>query len=552
MIMRENTLEYIQCRVKGSKLYDYVDMSRLYIPYSIDHYPYKVRIKVFFEIINDRLQLFVDVSSNDYTSFWCKLESEHIHSMMSEQFYELINKCEARRRTVPLHIRLKDNTQPFLKDVLPQEEKAIRFLCSMKVSALIGKSQWQRRFIAIRLVQSRYYSYKIRKLHIFLPYYAISAFKQMLHAYLGNLTIPVLITSIESLSHSIHNYLKLEDYIDSSTMIIIDDCHLFKNPEAIRTERILRLASKCNYKLIMTDSLIVNNIHDIYAQYKILSDLIMGYYHWSDFARNHIIYGGFGGDQILGYKNLAHLVNITEAYTYGIDNPREKQSSIRVKTYICDLTYQQKYHYQQKKDQLLALIEDHEIQLTDIFCIMTQMQKIVCGYIPDLRGGGKIEKINKLSLLREYGEKKRCIILCKYLFEIDLLTGFLGKESCAVLSGRNKNKHQLEKNNFHSGHKQYLIISLSISDPGLSEIHMDGLCEIIFFSLSFKYLEYKHCLNSIRENMINDRVDVKRFTTNSGIDRKILENLNRKGRLADEMNKLYEDKTQLKRLIKCL
>lgn len=550
--MKENTLKYIQCRIKGSKLYDYTYTSRLYIPYTIDYYPNKVRIKIFFEIVNDKLQLFVDVLSDDFTSAWCKLEAEHIRSMMSDQFYELINNCEAQRRTIPLHIRLNDTTKPFFKEASPQEERAIRFLCSMKVSALIGESQCQRWFIAIRLIQSRYNSNKIRKLHILLPHSAIKAFKQVLYAYLGYLTIPVLITSIESLSHNMCKYLKLQDYIDSTTMLIVDNCHLFKNPEAIRTRRLLELAGKCNYKLIMTDSLIVNNIHDIYAQYRILSNLIMGYYRWGDFARNHIIYGGFGGDQILGYKNLAHLANITEAYTYGIDKPKRRSASIWIKTYICELTYRQKYYYQQKKDQLLALIENHEIQLTDIFSIMTQMQKIVCGYIPDSKGGQKIEKINKLSLLREYGGKNRCIILCKYLFEIDLLKEFLGEASCAVLSGRNRNKWQLEKESFESGQKQYLIVSLSISDPDLEEKRMCGFCEIIFFSLSFKYLEYMHCLNFIKESRLNDCVCVKRFTTNSGIDRKIIENLKRKGKLVDEVNGMYNNKTELKRLVKYL
>lgn len=550
--MKENTLKYIQSRVKGSKLYEYSGISRLYIPYTIDYYPYKVRTKVFFEIVNDKLQLFVDVLSHDYTSSWCQLEAEQIHSMMSEQFYELINNCEALRHTIPLDIRLSDNTKPLLKDASPVEERAIRFLCSMQVSALIGESQIQRWVISIRLVQSRYYGNKIRKLQVFLRHSEIAGFTHLLQEYGEHLTISIHITSIESLSHNVSNYLNLLDYIDSATMLIVDDCHLFKNPETIRTKRILTLAAKCNYKLIMTDSLIVNNIHDIYAQYKILSNLIMGYYSWGDFARNHILFGGFGGDQILGYKNLAHLVNMTEAYTYAIESPKEKTSVISVKTYICDLTYRQKYYYQQKKDQLLTLIENHEIQLTDIFCIMTQMQKIVCGYLPSLNGGNRIEKINKLSLLKEYCEGKRCIILCKYLFEIDLLTGFLGAVNCAVFSGQNKGKHLFEKNGFESGKKRYLIASLSISDPGLGEIQIDGFCEIIFFSLSFKYLEYTHFLNSIREYKFNDYVSVKRFTTNSGIDRKILENLSRKGKLVNDIKRLYTHKSQLKRLVRYL
>lgn len=546
----DKTLKNLLYRIKGARLYSTPSKSRLYIPYSLDHYKFKIRIKVYFEIVNDQLQLFVEVFSDDCSGEWCKFESERIHKQLSEQFYEIIYDCETMRKTTALNVRLKDRVRPYLEDTIQPDKQAIRFLCGMKVSVLIGDLQLQRWLIAIRVAQSRYFDKRINKVHVILPHALVKEFKKELFNLWKDIKIPFLVTSIESLSHNIPMYLRLLEYIDPQTMLVIDECHHFKSPKAIRSQRVIEVARKCNYKLIMTDSLIVNNIHDIFAQYKILSDLILGYYRWDDFTKKHVMYGGFGGDQILGYKNLAYLANMTEPYTYTIDSVKmQGKKSVSVNTYVCELTDKQKYYYKQKKGELLTLIQNSEIHLSDIFRIMTEMQKIACGYIPSLGEGKPFEKIFKLNLLKEYGVNNRCIILCKYLFEIDLLIQFLGEANCTVFS---RNSKHASENWFEYKQKQYLISTLAMQHNILVNIDVSDFYEIIFFSLSFKYIEYSRCITFIKENELDKAVSIKRFITNSGIDRKIMETLTRKGKLVDEIRTLLKNRNELKKLVACL
>ncbi len=545
-----NILLELQYRIKGAKLYVSEQRERVYIPYSID-YLRQIKTNVFFEVVNDHLKLFVNIFSENHSVEWCRSEAEKIKKILSDQFYEIINDCELKRKKTSLDLRLKDDVSPILYNAAPHLKKAISFLCNMKVSALFADFSSERELIAIRLAQSRYKAHKISKLHIFLPLCMINKFQINLLSLWKNSPIPILYSGIESMSHNNRAYLKALEYTDSETMLIVDECHMMKSPHALRSIRIVEIAQRCSYKLIMTKSPIVNNIHDVYMQYKILSDRILGYSRWDEFSKMHVILGGIGGNQILGYKNLSYLVSMAEAYTYAIDTEETlQQTFLSTSTYVCYLNECQKYHYRRKKNELLSLINKNEIQIYDIFRILTEMQKIVCGYLREKDKKTEFLGTNKYILLDKHIGNGQCIIFCKFLFEVDILTKHLGQESCAVFSGKNKKQRQGEKGLFLKGQKQYFI-----STMGISKIDLDDLqecCHFIFFSISFKYLEYRQCIAYIKKKGIKNPILVERFITDSGIDRKIVENLARKGKLASEVQELFINKTKLKNFIRSL
>ena len=153
-------------------------------------------------------------------------------------------------------------------------------------------------------------------------------------------------------------------------------------------------------------------------------------------------------------------------------------------------------------------------------------------------------------MLKEHTGEYQCIILCKYLFEVDLLINFLGKVNCAVFCGKNSKWRKDEKLMFDHREKRYLISTLAMQDSKLNDLK--GYYDIVFFSPSFKYIEYKRCLTYIKNSHLRSSISVKRFMTNSGIDRKIMENLKRKEKLADQLQELLVNKTKLKDFVACL
>jgi hypothetical protein len=524
---------------------------RVYVPYTLDYSPFKVRIMAYFEVVNDSLKLNVNVFSDDYTPSWCKQEAARIKQIIEEQFHEIMFDCELIYRNIPLAIRLQDELIPAVENFVPYYGNALRFLCSMKVSVLLSGRWRDKWFLSLSLAWIRYRNNRINKLYLFLPNIQIPDLKKDIEIQWPGMKFPVFLIPIESMSFNIHTYENLLKSVDTQTMLVIDDCHLFKSPDTIRSRRMMDIADKCNYKLMMTESLIVNNIHDIYMQYRILNKDILGYYHWEDFSRKHIICGGADGKQILGYKNLSYLVGLAEPYTYSVNEEEIPEEEPAVTTYICELTPSQKESYRRKKNELLSLIEKYEIQVSDIFRIMGEMERIACGYISIDHKRTYYCNTNKLLLLKKHTSKEsRYVVFCKYLFEVDLLTSFWGRKSCAVFSGKNKSGRRAERAQFMRNNKKYLISTLSIQETCLEGV--GAQCEIIFFSLSFRYRNYRRELAYIRENDINRDTPVKRFITNSGIDRKIVENLSRKEKLANQINRLFADRQNLKKFVESL
>lgn len=225
----EYLLEKLQHRIKGASIYRAHSGSRLYIPYNLD-YPYPVRIKVFFEEINARLQLFVRVDSDIYNDDWCRKEAARIRDKLDDQFYEIIYDCELKCSEIDLHQGLKDKVKITFPGASPKEKDIITFLCERKVAALLSESRSLRWLAAITLAMNRLQADQICRLFIFLPGTDINPFKEMFFSLWEDFLFPVLFTPIESLSHNIRRYQDIILETGPETMIIIDNCHLFKSP----------------------------------------------------------------------------------------------------------------------------------------------------------------------------------------------------------------------------------------------------------------------------------------------------------------------------------
>jgi SNF2 family DNA or RNA helicase len=175
------------------------------------------------------------------------------------------------------------------------------------------------------------------------------------------------------------------------------------------------------------------------------------------------------------------------------------------------------------------------------------MQQITCGYYYNEDGEFTYIGINKFALIEEIGLPQRCLFFCKYLFEIDLITNYLGIENCAVFTGKNRKKRDLEKELFVKGEKNYFVATSSSGGTGLNGLQT---CNIIFrFSLTFKYIEDKQTIGRIERPGQTKSMFVYDLMTNSGIDLKIQKNINRKSCLDTEIRRLLKDKGKLRKYL---
>lgn len=544
-------LEKLKNRIKGSKIYEVSSkgIRRLYFPYSRG--TAKMKVNTWFEVVNDKLQLFCRVSCENQHYNWEKEKEKDIIEEMYNKFYEIINDCEEERKKVPLDVRLSDDIVPVHQDSMLHQAQALRFCCSMKASALFADTGTGKSKIAIDLAQSRYEAGQINKVLIFCPVSTKKNFQDEINKWEKHNDLEWKIVGLESMSQSEMTVLNTLEWADSETMIVVDESHLCKTPTALRSVRIKACCDKTSYKLIMTGTP-AESVKDMYMQYSLLSDLIIQENSWLTFEDKYLITDQRG--DIIGYKNVDHLMSLLEPYTYQVTKEEVLTlPSKRFETIHCDLTEAQQYEYDKLKTELLEKLDAFENEYVPsslIFKYFGLMQQVSCGFISnneDLRdlGSCKYEAVKATN----YNDGQS-IFFCKYLYELDKLVEFLGRENCAVFTGMNREDRDAEKDEFTSGKRKYFVATMGSGGIGLNGLQQCN--RIIFWSNSFKYTERKQCIGRIDRKGQEREMFIYDISPNCGIEKRINQNLSRKGNLSDEIKSLLKDKTKLKNYIKKL
>jgi SNF2 family DNA or RNA helicase len=551
-------LEKLQNRLIGSKISDTnlfngkgQRIQRLYIKYGISNHLFKTF--AWFEVVNDRLAVFVKVEnrngkkSQGYESSIAKRYKEDLE----KQFHEIINDCELERRKVPLHRRLKDDIPPLTDSTSRLHQVgAVRFMCTMKVSALFADAGVGKTKPVIHLCESRYEAGQINKVLVFCPVSTIENFQEQIDLWCNCEELVWKIIGIESMSSSPATMFEAFHFVDSETQVIIDESHYVKAPFAKRSKRILYCAGKTSFKVVITGTP-TEHLKDLYMQYAMLSDLITQCNSYYRFEEQFLLMGGPSKNEVIGYKNMDYLMGLLEPYTYQLKLEECLNIPSKVFSYVeCDLNPKQKEYYDYQKDSLIRILSrDEDIAPHTIFGYLSRMQQIACGFYKNYFTG-EVEDLGteKTKLLHETGYSNgQTIFFCKYLYEVEVLIKFLGSENCAVFTGRNKKKRNLEKDSFQHKQKKYFVATMSSGGVGLNGLQ--GCNRIVFFSNSFKRIERRQSIARIERFGQTSEMEIWDMFTTAGIDNKIRKNLERKEGLANEIRELLHDKTLLKRFV---
>ncbi len=547
-----NTLEKIEARIKHSRLFvgQNNHIKRLYLPFGPNGSSMKTT--AWLEVVNDWLQVFCKVENARHPAYWDDARASEVKANIGKQLHELIHDCELERKKTPLHVRLKDDILPVYDERTNQHQaNALRFLCSMKVSALFGDVGTQKSKIVIDLCVSRFEAGQIKKVLVFLPVSTKRNFQEQINAWCTNKDIEWKLIGVESMSSSPRAIFDALEYVDNATQVIVDESHTVKNPLAKRSKRIKMVCDKTSYKVVMTGTPVTENVHNLYMQYAMLSDLIIGVKNWLRFEEKYLIIGGRSGTEILGYKNLPHLISLIEPYTYQIDASVLNLKAKNFHEQTCGMNDLQWEYYYYEKERLLELIKREDVRATDIFHVFTRMQQISSGYYMDNRGNRKYLGTYKIELLKQLDLNKKIVFFCKYLFEVDLITNELGIENCAIFTGNNRQQRDEEKDYFVKGDKKHFVATMQSGGTGLNGLQLVS-DEIVFFSQSFSYFQMKQSIGRVDRPGQQNKVNVRYFRTMAKIDDRILSCINRKENLSDEIKKLINDKTKLKSYVEGL
>lgn len=250
----------------------------------------------------------------------------------------------------------------------------------------------------------------------------------------GMLTIPkIAITNYESLQNQAF-YDTVQEW--QPDILVMDEAHLVKNPSAKRSKKVFAIAKKAENRYILTGTPILNNIQDIFMQFKCLdlgATFGLNFYtfrntymedvnrQWNNKANHFPDYKPIESK----YDELTSKI-YTKCYRVTKDQCLDLPPLISEKR-IVELGPEQKKYYKQMERDFVAFVEEKQKDKSLAGAVVAQLavtkairlQQIVSGYaVTDTGEEINIQKNPRLDACRELVEElvpsHKVIIWCSF------------------------------------------------------------------------------------------------------------------------------------------
>lgn len=347
----------------------------------------------------------------------------------------------------------------------------------------------------------------------------------------------------------------LSDFIKrhkGKVCFVLDESQLAKNPASARHKEVDKLMARCDYRFILTGTLIAKNLVDAYAQFKLLDPRILGYKYATTFKAEFCVmrWNGFG-NEIVGHKNIEKFYKLIEPYSFRVSKDELGYEKL-FDTFEFSMSPEQKEVFKTLKNEFIAKLDSGEFMtVTNALAATTRMQQVTCGYLPLEDGTLQLFPNTRLEALEAWAEQmedEKIVIWCRYLHDAKVIMDHFGKK-CVDLSGNVTSDERIKnKNKFIQDEE----VKYAVGTPDSSGTGVDGLQDVCN-----RAIYYSNSYNSILRQQSEDRTSRLNGSATSfytdlvckgGIDKKILKNLQGKKDLAkltlDDVRKMFEEEDE--------
>lgn len=384
------------------------------------------------------------------------------------------------------------------------QKQAFKKFSKLKVGALFMQMGTGKTRVAIELVD-------YNKCDLLVYVAPFSTLKNIEEEFIKwELKTKYILIGYETIQSSDRKYLDLLNEIDNKKVFIIADESIFiKNEETKRFRRLCEIRKKCEYALILNGTPLTKNEWDLYNQMEFLSPLIM------KMSRKEFLNTFF---KKITYKKIGHKENTF--YKFSEVNAELLYKMIEPYIFKCDLDFEKKefvdYHYityenddtyyQEKENKLNEYIEKGSSDV--IINMLTSLNVIASNYK---------EKNDKLI---DYVKNKQIIVFCGFIKEIEYISS---KIDCYAITGNIKSRNEIIES-FRNDNKP-LLMTYGV---GSYSLNLQFCNEIVYSSINFDFAKMEQ--SKYRIKRIGQEKDIKYtyFLTDLGINKLILENINKK------------------------
>lgn len=342
-----------------------------------------------------------------------------------------------------------------------------------------------------------------------------------------------IITNVESLrNEDIAKSLQLLCKSGEIGMVAFDECHKAKNPTSEQGKGVLKL--NADTMIAMTGTPLMNNPFDLYIILKWL-----GYekHTFGAFKRHYAEFGGFGGYEIIGYKNLEELQEQLNAIM--LRRKKEEVLDLPEKTYIdeyVDMDPEQRRIYNEVTAEIKANIDQIEMAPNPLAELIRMRQ--ATGYTGIL--SSTIKKSAKLDRMEEIVEEavengKKVVIFSNWTQMTHEIFKRIGTRFVTgVITGETKDSDRQKIVDEFQNNDQVKVIIGTSGAMGTGLTLTAGTVEI-FMDEPWNMALKEQCVDRCHRIGQKNNLTVYTMMCRDTIDERIHELVEKKGLLADTL-----------------
>lgn len=428
-------------------------------------------------------------------------------------------------------------------DLYPWQAAAVDKLIGIRVGALYMEMGTGKTRTALEMIKCRLDAGKMDHVLWLCPCSVRENLKADIRKHSDGALARIAVYGIESLSGSLRLFDLLLKYASAgTTMLIVDESNLTKNPKAIRTQRITRIAEKCKYRLILNGTPISRNEADLFAQWYILDWRILGYRSFWSFAANHLEYDPEIRGRVRRTLNTGYLIEKISPYSYQVSLEEcRKLPGKRYYSRTYSMDDEQSMHYSEIVDRMIEQLDEQQPET--VYRMFSAAQDIISGLWVNIDG----KHIKTEPMFRDPNDNPRiralmdvveriegqAIVFCKYTHEIMSILRVL-PGSAAFYGGLSASKREAALQSFRDGKARFLVANKACAGYGLN---LQFCHNVIYYSNDWDWATRIQSEDRVYRIGQDHTVNIWDITASGTLDQKIMRCLTKKERLEDAIKR---------------
>jgi hypothetical protein len=327
--------------------------------------------------------------------------------------------------------------------------------------------------------------------------------------------------------------------------VIVDESHEYKRPGGRGAQDLWRLVGRLRkagragrpfpYVLLLTGTPSAKGWRDIFAQFRIMDDSVLGT-NAGDFDEDYCVYGeGRRRYTIIRYRNLRRLQRKIDAHS--VTCTAEQAGLAGVMTFQLipyQLPAKIRRQYDELAENFVADFDGALVTAANAGVKRLRLLQVTSGFLTDPKVQLHAEEIKAaqeyLTLLREQGEN--VVVYGRFTDEVEALgavTEHCGFRS-AIIDGRTRSRDRtLAIRAFQSETRSDVPRALVFQyQAGSRAIELTAAAEVLFGSLPDGWVDFWQCLNRVRGPNQKRPVRISALCASGTVDRSVLYGLRNK------------------------